>query len=381
MGATDNTRIRLMIVCSTLHVGGAEYVAALLAKSLNRQRFDVTVCCLKENGVVGDDIVRAGVALAVVPRTPGKIDYFTSLKLLREVRRRRIDILHTHDVHGMLDAALCRILCRGLKHVHTFHYGNYPRQQPTARRIERFSWRVPDALVAVGHRQAASICAAYGIPPRRLRVIWNGVNRTEANLAPAIRQLVALEKRPIIGSISTLIEQKGLSNLLQAAARLRDAGREFLLLIVGDGHLRKQIAEQITALALSDHVRMLGWVPEASHRALPACDISVQSSLWEAMSMVVIEAMAHGKAMVVTRVGENEHVVRDGHTGLLVPPGDPAALADALDKLLTDESMRARLGAAAYRRHEELFTVNRMIDDYEALYLALAQRDRVRPAK
>jgi glycosyltransferase involved in cell wall biosynthesis len=377
--------MRLMIVCSTLHVGGAEYVAALLAKALDRRRFDVTVCCLKENGVVGEEIERAGVPLVTLPRkSTTRVDYFTAFKLLRELRARGVQIVHTHDVHGLWDGALCRLVSPGLRHVHTFHYGNYPRPPSTSRSIERLMWRAPDALVAVGHRQAAGISAAYGIDASRLKVIRNGVDRARADIATEVRQAVANESRPVIGSVSTLIPQKGLPCLLEAAASLRNSGHEFLLLLIGEGNLRPQLEQQIASLGLHDNVRMLGWVTEASRRALPACDVFVQSSLWEAMSVVVLEAMALGKPMVVTRVGENEHTVEDGRTGLLVPPGDATALASALGRLLDDRQLRSRLGDAARRRYDELFTAERMAEEYASLYAALvatSHAERARPAK
>ena len=107
-------------------------------------------------------------------------------------------------------------------------------------------------------------------------------------------------------------------------------------------------------LGLAEHVRLLGWVPQASDCVLPSCDIFVQSSLWEAMSIVVLEAMAAGKAMVVTRVGENPSVVVEGETGITVPPADPEAMAIALRRLLKDQALRQRLGHAARERYEEI---------------------------
>ena len=376
--------VRLLIVCSTLHVGGAESVAALLARRIDRSRFEVTVCCLKENGVVGEEIQRAGVEVIAWPRRPGKVDYLTFRKLLRVIRQRRIEVIHSHDVHGLLDSAICRTLSPRVRHVHTFHYGNYPRTQGSLRRIERLTWRRPDALVAVGHEQGATISRAYGIPQSRLRVLWNGVDTTPASIADEVRQAIAGDDRPVIASISTLIEQKGLPLLLEAAARLRAAGRRFLLLVIGDGYLRGPLQQQVHSLGLDDSVRLLGWVTEASRRALPACNIFVQSSLWEAMSVVVLEAMAAAKPMVVTRVGENAHAVQHEQTGLLVPPGDAAALADALQRLLDDRELARRIGSAARASYESQFTAAHMVQRYERLYAELVserQAERARPRK
>lgn len=343
---------------------------ACLAKGIDRRKFDVSVCYLKENGVVGEELTREGVELLPLPgRVYDQLDRLTSLKLRKLIRQRRFDIVHTHDMHGFMDASVCRLTTPGFKHIHTFHFGNYPHREPLYRRIERLLWRVPDVLVAVGHEQGESIRSLYRIPVARMRVLHNGVDAPKPRVSPKVIEATKDCDVPIIGSISTLIPQKGLHHLLDAAARLKAMGARFRLLIVGDGGLREPLRQQADKLGLLDsHVRFLGWVPEASDCALPACDIFVQSSLWEAMSVVVLEAMASAKPMVITNVGENPHVIADGETGLVVPHGDPEVLAAALYRLLQDREFAQRLGAEAQRRHAEKFTVRNMVGAYEALY-------------
>jgi glycosyltransferase involved in cell wall biosynthesis len=356
------------MVNSTLHIGGAEQVAANLAQHLDRGRFEVSACYLKENGIVGQHMREAGVDLVPIPGLKRGRDYLTSLKLRKLVRERRIQLLHTHDVHGFIDACACRLIVPGLRHVHTFHFGNYPHIPPRYARIERTLWRIPDVLVAVGHEQAAAIRKMHGIPPSRLRVIWNGTDAPTADIAPEVTAQLPATGIPVLASISTLIPQKGLPDLLDAVAILRQQGRRFALLVVGEGKLRAELEAQAERLGLKDMVRFLGWVQAASRRALPACDIFVQSSHWEAMSVVVLEAMAAGKAVVVTSVGENARVVVPGECGLVVAPGNPSALAAALARLLDDPALRHRLGSAAKQRFDKFFTVQHMIRNYEHLY-------------
>lgn len=359
------------MVNSTLHIGGAEQVAANLTKHLQRREFEVTACYLKENGIVGQQMLDAGVDLIPVPGwRPGR-DYFTGLKLRKLVKQRRIQLLHTHDIHGFMDASLCRLTTPGLRHVHTFHFGNYPHISPRYAKIERLLWRVPDALIAVGHEQAATIRRLHNIPAHRMQVIWNGTDAPTPELAPEVLAQLPRDGTPVIGSISTLIPQKGLPDLLQAAALLKQRGKRYLMLLAGEGKLRRELEAQAHSLGLQDHVRFLGWVSAASRRALPACDIFVQSSHWEAMSVVVLEAMAGAKPMVITAVGENARVVVNEQTGLVVPARTPQALADALGRLLDDPDLRHRLGAAAQQRFSELFTVQEMVNNYAKLYAQL----------
>lgn len=364
------------MVNSTLHIGGAEQVAANLTKHLERREFEVTACYLKENGIVGQQMLDAGVDLIPIPGwRPGR-DYFTGLKLRKLVKQRRIQLLHTHDIHGFMDASLCRLTVPGLRHVHTFHFGNYPHISPRYAKIERLLWRVPDALIAVGHEQAATIRRLHDIPADRMQVIWNGADAPTPELAPEVLAQLPRDGTPVIGSISTLIPQKGLPDLLQAAALLKQLGKRYLMMIAGEGKLRRELEAQAHSLGLQDHVRFLGWVSAASRRALPACDIFVQSSHWEAMSVVVLEAMAGAKPMVITAVGENARVVINEQSGLVVPARTPQALADALGRLLDDPDLRHRLGAAAQQRFGELFTVQQMVHNYEKLYAQLITGQR-----
>lgn len=369
---------KLLIVASTLHVGGAERVIACLAKNLDPRKVRVSVCYLKENGVVGDELVKAGVDLLPLPgRVYGQRDRLTFLKLRKLIMERGFTLVHTHDMHGFLDACACRLTTPGFKHIHTFHFGNYPHREPLYRRLEKLLWRIPDVLVGVGRAQADSIRKLYGIPEARMRILWNGVDQPRPRVSPDVIAAAAGATGPVIASISTLIPQKGLRHLIDAAARLKSKGNKFRLLIVGGGHLMDSLTQQAIALGLDDeHIRFLGWVPEASDCALPVCDIFVQSSLWEAMSVVVLEAMASGKPMVITSVGENPYVIEHGKTGMIVPPGDPEALADALQKLLTDPSLRDRLGQNARQRHAERFRVTDMTQAYESLYAEMSVERR-----
>jgi glycosyltransferase involved in cell wall biosynthesis len=377
---TDVNRSRLLLVNSTLHIGGAEQVAAFLAERIDRRLFDVSACYLKEPGRVAEQMLRAGVDLFPLPGLlGGRRDYFTSLKLRSLIKELGVNIIHTHDLHGLIDGAICRLSTPGLRHVHTFHFGNYPHRRLRHQIVEKTLWRVPDALVAVGHAQAAAISRSYGIPAHRLRILWNGVEDPYETARTGI-DCDAPAEVPVIASISTLIPQKGLEHLLDAAALLRQSGEQFFLLIAGDGPLKQTLKQRISALGLERHVQMLGWVPRAAHRVLPACDIFVQSSLWEAMSVVVLEAMAAARPMVVTAVGDNPHVVLDQSTGILVPPGDARTLAEALRGLLRDGLLRARLAQAARKRYLELFTVQHMTSVYQELYLELTSSASARTA-
>jgi glycosyltransferase involved in cell wall biosynthesis len=120
-------------------------------------------------------------------------------------------------------------------------------------------------------------------------------------------------------------------------------------------------------------VELTGWVTHAADVALPAFDVFFQPSRWEAMSVVILEAMAAAKAVVATRVGENVHIIDDGRDGLLVNVQDIDGMASALTRVIADGGLRARLGDAARRKIEQQFTVGHMTRAYEDAYLDVVQ--------
>jgi glycosyltransferase involved in cell wall biosynthesis len=375
----DNSQARskVLIASSTLHVGGAEQIIANLAEHLDPSRYRVSVSYLKENGTVGEDIARHGIEVLPLPgRQAGRRDRFTALKLRKLLVELDIDLIHTHDFHGFLDASICKVLMPHLRHVHTFHFGNYPHVQRRFRYIEKLLWRLPDALVAVGKAQATTIRKLYGIPDSRLRILWNGVEAPTPHIFDAVSDVIGNRDEPVIASVSTLTPQKGLEDLIDAAAELVSLGTPFQLLIIGDGPLRETLEQRSSALKLNDRVHFLGWVPNASARAIPACDLLVQSSLWEAMSVLVLEAMACCKPVVVTDVGDNSQVVLNRQTGLTVPAKNPHQLALALQELLTDPALRASFGRAGHARYTQYFTTKHMVQRYEELYAELLDKRR-----
>jgi glycosyltransferase involved in cell wall biosynthesis len=359
----------VLLLNSTLHIGGAENVIALLCRSLDRDLCNVLVGHLKENGVVGEGLQREGYEVVGIKRSRYRLaNYFSFLRLRRLLKARRIDVVHTHDLHSLIDASLCRLLMPRLRTVHTFHFGNYPHRSRRYLLLERSFWRLPDCLVAVSRVQRRSIQDTFAIPDHRIEAIWNGVVPVApADPSPLFTKYVR-PGRIVLGSISTLIPQKGITHLLDVAAQLKARGLDFVLLIAGEGLLRTELEQKCRELQLQEHVVFFGWVNDAQTTLLPLVDIFVQSSLWEAMSMVLLEAMSMGKAAVTTRVGENPLIVEEGVTGYVVEPRDVGGMTAALERLMRDAGLRSSFGAAAKARCAQWFSATSMARNYEALY-------------
>lgn len=365
-------KINLLLLNSVLTGGGAEHVIATLARNINKDQFNIFIAYIQQGGVIKELLEREGFKIISIPDVNTKYMPNNSItRILSILKKHDIQIVHTHDIRSLVDTSLCRLFNRRIKHVHTFHYGNYPRTDKKHYMLEKLFIRFPNQLVAVGEMQNKMIRDSYSIAGYRLNTIWNGVDPINPEVNKEIKASVQRAEKFVVGSISTLIEQKGVEYLLMAIADLRKIRNDFILVIAGGGHLRETLDKRARQLNIEDITIFTGWVDDASESILPIFDVFVQSSLWEAMSMVILEAMASNKAIVATTVGENEKVLLEGETGILVSPKDPHSLANAINRLLENDDLRKSMAASAYTAYCEKFTGKRMAGNYENLFISL----------
>jgi glycosyltransferase involved in cell wall biosynthesis len=371
-GATSSAtrKINVLILASGLGIGGAEVVIAHLARNVDRKRFNVTIGHLKVQGQIGNELARDGFdVVGVAPVREGTTNYLTHRHLLKLVRERDIDVIHTHTTHGLVDATICKLFKRNLKVVHTFHFGNYPHVKPRVKWMERIFARGADRLYAVGRTQRDQLQAIYRFRESALEVLWNGVNAPRFGDPAEFRARHGIPADTVlIGTIATLINQKGLPDLIRVARRVRDLGHKARFIICGEGVMRPELEALRRELGVEEEVMIPGWIENAGQVALPAFDVLYQPSLWEAMSVVLLEAMAAGKPLVATRVGEAPHFVEDGVDCLLVNPRDVDGMAAALIKVIENPALRASMGEAARRKWQQHFTVEHMTHAYEKVY-------------
>lgn len=365
-----SVRTNVLLVIDTLSGGGAELVVYNLCKKISRDRFDVIVCCLGNIGERGEDLLKLGYDVNGLLYTRHNWNkYITFRELSNFVRAKNIDVIHSHSTQGLVDSSIAKLLNRRVRHIHTFHYGNYPNIQRKQLIMEQIFCRFPDKLVAVGNEQRKSIEHSFRLKNGMVETVWNGIDLDAAGDCGTTEAFCKREGKIIFGSISTLIEQKGLTYLLDAAKLLTKRTENFRVIIVGDGPLRNQLERKRKQLGLDDIVEFVGWVNNAAAKVLPAIDVFVQSSLWEAMSMVVLEAMAAKKPVIVTDVGDNRYVVKNNETGVIVPRADIERLAGKMEELINNQELRETLG----RRAREWVTINctsnKMANDYESIYL------------
>jgi glycosyltransferase involved in cell wall biosynthesis len=172
----------------------------------------------------------------------------------------------------------------------------------------------------------------------------------------------------VIGTIGRLVHQKDHATLIRAAARIAGARPEAVVLIAGYGLLREQLEAQITDAGLQDRVRLVGEITDPQ-RFYALVDVFVMTSRWEGFPVVLLEAMAAGKPVVSTEVGGIGEMIEHGRSGLLCPAGDDERLASALLRLIEEPGLRARYAAQGHERVVSLFAIQRLIVDWQAIYL------------
>lgn len=360
--------IAQMIECD--EPGGAELVLVRLAEELRRRGHRVIpVGPAKGVGWLGEQLRRVGFE----PRTftlRRPLDWRCARDLAQMLRELGVDIIHSHEfTMAVYGTAVARLI--GRPHVITMH-GNETMTSVLRRRVAlRWAFRNSRRSVACSRATKESLDRDLGLPSGRLGVVLNGVPHPEG-VPDAVRREIGLrEGELLLFAAGTIVPRKGHMVLLQALQRLRDGGSPvpWRLAIAGwrTGEEAARLDAFIAEHGMGDRVRLLGQRQDVPDW-LAAADIFVMPSLWEGLPLAVLEAMLAGKVVVATWTSGIPEAVTDEEHGLLVPPGDPEALARALDRVLGSVALRRQLSHAARARAEREFTLAAMTDQYEAIY-------------
>lgn len=359
--------IPVLFMATNFDRGGAEKILARCAIGLPREKYATQAAALQgKTHAMAGDLVRAGIPahdLGMAWRGDPRV----LLRLARLLRREHVQVLFTFMFHPTLLGRLVGWLC-GVP-VRVSSERTMAWEGAGRRMLNR--WTVPLAthVVAASDRVAAYAAQEFRIPPERLTTIPNGVDLD--HFRPAGRERRG--ETPVIGSTARLHVENDHATLLRAFARVVARWPEAQLLLVGRGPEEPRLRELASALGISARVCFVGEQADVAPY-LQQMELYVQPSLAAGMPVSVLEAMATGLPVVATAVGGTPEVVVDGETGLLVPPGDPLALADKLEKLLEDRSIADAFGRAGRARVEAHFGEGLMLRRMEALLDRLIER-------
>jgi sugar transferase (PEP-CTERM/EpsH1 system associated) len=365
--------VRILHVINTLRVGGLENGVVNLINHSDPDRFRHEICCLTVSGPLADRIRDPAVTVHELRKGPGQ-DWSVYGRLRAVLRRIRPDIVHTRN-WSTLDLVAAARWAGVPAVVHGEHGWNADDVRGTRRKgvlLRRLLAPFTDRWVAVSEDIHRWLVTAIGLPERKIITIRNGVDTKRFRPGSGAPPLAgAGGARPVvIGTVGRLDPIKAQRDLMAAASALLRGGRTVRLVIVGDGPMRAALEADRDRLGLAADLEMEGEIarPEDAYARF---DVFALPSLNEGISNTILEAMASGLPVVATGVGGNPELVQHGATGTLVPPSDVDALAAALGRYVDDEGLRRRHGAAARRRAEEEFSIERMTRRYEAMYVEL----------
>lgn len=342
-----STRVATIV---TRCVAGAGGVAVRGAVSLDAERYERTLIVGSGDGLL-DEARRHGIEVLVVPELVSPIspheDAVALRQLIRALRSRDVDVVHTHSAKAGVLGRLAAHRVGVPRIVHTLH--GFPFHEAQARpvratyvEIERRLSAITDAYLAVGTGVAVEAIRRGIVRPEQIRTIGPAVDPPTVRMSPETRARARLRLGirsdvEVVGTVGRMDSQKAPEVLIDAVSRM---GRPAVLVWAGDGPLMAQARAQVGRLGLEHRVRLLGHrtdVPEI----LPAFDVFAMSSRYEGLPCVIVEAQQCGVPVVATAVNAVPDVVIPGESGLLVPPQRPDLLAGALDHALSHPALAA----------------------------------------
>lgn len=378
-----NKKIRLLQLIDQLGDAGAENLLLNLAGGIDRSAFELHVIALRPwpYPKIVPDIRALGWQVTELDQHHA-YDVPVLRALVSYIRRHKIDIIHTHllasDVMGRVAGFVTRRPVVSTIHNARIDLDKEPRHQQL---MERWSARLwCRRLIVVSTLLREEIAQWFGMPESKVLAIPNGIDtarfRPPAGFdAREVKQEILGGDYRMVANVARLVPQKGQKYLVEAAARVVATRPDVRFALVGDGPLRHEVMALAGALGIADKIVITG-IRKDVPRVLAASDLFVLSSLWEGMPLSLLEAMAAGCPTIATNVGGVAEVLKHGEVGMLVPPEDPAALAEAIGDYLDHPEKAQNVAEAGQRYAEQKYGMEAMIRKWETVYLHELRRRR-----
>ena len=381
---------RILHISKMKGVSGSENHLLTLLAHLDKSRFEAELCILAETDHIpllqnyAAQLEAAGVHV-VFQTMRRHIDERLIGNLRAYIKRKQIQIVHTHLIHADVYGTIAAKLAGAPVIISSQHNDDQFRRSLPMIWLNRLLAHWQTKIIVISDWVGKFLQEVEGIPAEKITRIHYGLDPKpiEALADPAyIRQQFQIpDGAPVIGTIGRLTAQKGQTYLLDAARLLKSDFPNLRVVIIGDGELRHDLEAQAKTLDITDNVIFTGSrIYHETMRLLSGMDVFVFPSLWEGFGLALLEAMALKKPIVASNVSAIPESVLHQHTGLLVPPQDATALAQAIRLLLNSPDKVTKMGEYGYQRLQTEFSVEAMIRATEQLYIEQRTRPNAKEA-
>jgi glycosyltransferase involved in cell wall biosynthesis len=363
-------KIKIFIVIDHLGAGGAQRQIIEFLKHVHRDNFDIAIVNLdRDYASVENEIESLGFRIIGIQHK-GFFNPGTLFTLINLFRSEKPDIVHTYlftaDCYGRLAAKIAGIkviICA----IRADDIWKKWHHILTDKILAKFT----NVITVNAEGLKRYLTEVEKIDATKLRTIYNGIDLKRFNNKPAIveyRSSLGIQlDELVVGMVGRMSEQKNYKTLLEAAKVVVRQVLNVRFILVGDGPERKALELRVAGCELKDKVIFVGHRKDADS-LMRVFDVGVLSSHYEGCPNVILEYMACSKPVVASDVGGCKELVVEGETGFIVSSADPGAMADRLLRLLKDEPLRMRMGAAGRKRAEENFISEKMARNTEQLY-------------
>lgn len=366
-----------------LALAGLEYGVIKQVNRLNPARFAPSICCLYSRVEETRQVLAGRIPVYELHHQAGRNRRLVT-QLAGLLRRERVDVVHSHNWTSYYPAVVAARLAAVPWVVHGEHGRETAERSDRRLRAKRLLAAGVSRFVAVSPEISQILVEDWRIRMERIAYIPNGVDldrfRPDLPRHAGVGEFGFPQGAQVVLIVGGIRPVKDHATLVRAVAQVVTLRPLTRLLIVGTDYgagLKEELARLAATLGIREAVRFAG-IRHDTPELLALSDVYVNSSVSEGMSNTILEAMATGKPVVATAVGGNSELVADGETGLLVPAGDPTGLARGIEQVLSDAELATRMGRAGRARVERRHRMERMVAEYENLYLDLWYRRRLR---
>jgi glycosyltransferase involved in cell wall biosynthesis len=368
-------KINILHIYQNSKIGGVQQQLLSLLKAYNRERFNPIFCCLGPKQEMGKEIEGIGIEFISLNKlrynrfSPGIV-----LELHRLMKIKQIHVVRTHRYRSNLYGRLAAFSSGVPVIIASVHENYRTDKRPNRRIMNRILSKITDKIVAVSEDVKEDIIRYDRIDPSKLQVIPNGIDverfNPEKNTSNIRKEFPLEEDDIVIGFIGRIVPAKGLEYLLNALPYLKEEFKSIKLLIIGEGSLVEKLKEKAKKNNIFDNILFTG-VRRDIPEILASIDIFVMPSTAEGLPNSLLEAMAMGKPVVATEVGGIPELIKNGRSGLLVPPKNPEALATAIRDLISNDQLAAKMGQAARNFVMNNHSIVKIAQKWQTLYLSI----------